>query len=102
MQKLKKYLICTHRHLGMAFCVMFALWFVSGVVTGGLSNTDLDDVKDRLHPGLRRRLDRGDGHHELYGGIAYTLDGGAFSESESGRPRAGRFVQPRIRHLALA
>jgi hypothetical protein len=32
MPKLKKYLIYTHRYLGMAFCVMFALWFVSGVV----------------------------------------------------------------------
>jgi uncharacterized iron-regulated membrane protein len=32
MLKLKKYLIYTHRYLGMAFCVMFALWFVSGVV----------------------------------------------------------------------
>jgi uncharacterized iron-regulated membrane protein len=30
--KLKKYLIYIHRYLGMAFCVMFALWFVSGVV----------------------------------------------------------------------
>src|SRR5882672_1886734 len=32
MLKLKKYLIYTHRYLGLAFCVMFALWFVSGVV----------------------------------------------------------------------
>ncbi len=32
MLKLKKYLIYTHRYLGMAFCVMFTLWFVSGVV----------------------------------------------------------------------
>jgi hypothetical protein len=32
MLKLKKYLIYTHRYLGMAFCVLFALWFVSGVV----------------------------------------------------------------------
>ena len=32
MLKLKKYLIYTHRYLGMAFCVIFALWFVSGVV----------------------------------------------------------------------
>jgi hypothetical protein len=32
MLKLKKYLIYTHRYLGVAFCVMFALWFVSGVV----------------------------------------------------------------------
>ncbi len=32
MLKLKKYLIYTHRYLGSAFCVMFALWFVSGVV----------------------------------------------------------------------
>jgi hypothetical protein len=32
MLKLKKYLIYTHRYLGSVFCVMFALWFVSGVV----------------------------------------------------------------------
>src|SRR5262245_37814800 len=32
MLKLKKYLIYTHRYLGVAFCVMFAVWFVSGVV----------------------------------------------------------------------
>jgi len=32
MLKLKKYFIYTHRYLGMAFCVIFALWFVSGVV----------------------------------------------------------------------
>lgn len=32
MKNLKKYLIYTHRYLGLAFCVMFALWFVSGVV----------------------------------------------------------------------
>src|SRR5262245_12810283 len=32
MLRLKKYLIYTHRYLGLAFCVMFAFWFVSGVV----------------------------------------------------------------------
>lgn len=32
MLRLRKYLIYTHRYLGLAFCVMFALWFVSGVV----------------------------------------------------------------------
>ena len=32
MKTLKKYLVYTHRYLGMAFCVLFALWFVSGIV----------------------------------------------------------------------
>jgi PepSY-associated TM region len=32
MKKLKKYLIYTHRYLGLAFCLIFALWFISGVI----------------------------------------------------------------------
>src|SRR5262245_5096791 len=32
MLMLKKYLIYTHRYLGLVFCLMFALWFMSGVV----------------------------------------------------------------------
>lgn len=32
MKRLKKYLVYTHRYLGVAFCVLFALWFVSGIV----------------------------------------------------------------------
>lgn len=32
MKTFKKYLIYAHRYLGLAFCVMFALWFVSGIV----------------------------------------------------------------------
>ncbi|HKX32653.1 MAG TPA: PepSY domain-containing protein, partial [Blastocatellia bacterium] len=32
MQRLKRSLIYTHRYLGLAFCLIFALWFASGIV----------------------------------------------------------------------